>query len=516
MNPDLMCNIFLYLGSLKHILGSAVKFIGSAICPKNTKVSKIVKEELTALVLPLLFSKSAEFLGEIVGTAVDPTYAKTDAPLNSKLVELLAAETLKAICSAPLRAALKDSAHDTFIQESLNALLSILLSTTKDAKVPSCDFDGIFLNLLSSDTGKPKLLLSLLDLLMTTKDEKVLTKICDFLSTLLSHDMCEKDAKKFVSLLYQELKNFEELPQRIFSAEFLQVESVVEAVCKFFSSLITLAGKHQEHKIIPNLLSKTIEVVKNNVSRGKEENKKNHLSSFEHVLQVIIQMASMCDSEEGHAKLFQQMTEWLYDFTEDVETQMNAAIDASVKSSMSSTTVKKSGSTTSTTTEYSQEYPTLQAIMTIMEYMLDVGKTLQSVAAQNPSLISIGGKMGQNSFQRLLEREQTPGTATPPNEIEDTFDLCESEIGDADQGDDGEESGGDDSDDEGLNGRLCTYTVTQKEFMSQHWYHCHTCGMVDGVGVCSICARVCHKGHDVTYAKFGSFFCDVSFFYCFV
>lgn len=44
--------------------------------------------------------------------------------------------------------------------------------------------------------------------------------------------------------------------------------------------------------------------------------------------------------------------------------------------------------------------------------------------------------------------------------------------------------------------------------MSQHWYHCHTCGMVDGVGVCSVCAKVCHRGHDVTYAKFGSFFCD--------
>ncbi len=56
--------------------------------------------------------------------------------------------------------------------------------------------------------------------------------------------------------------------------------------------------------------------------------------------------------------------------------------------------------------------------------------------------------------------------------------------------------------------RLCTYILTQKEFMSQHWYHCYTCGMVDGVGVCSICARVCHRGHDVTYAKFGSFFCD--------
>lgn len=26
--------------------------------------------------------------------------------------------------------------------------------------------------------------------------------------------------------------------------------------------------------------------------------------------------------------------------------------------------------------------------------------------------------------------------------------------------------------------------------------------------MCSVCAKVCHKGHDVTYSKFGSFFCD--------
>jgi E3 ubiquitin-protein ligase UBR4 len=32
--------------------------------------------------------------------------------------------------------------------------------------------------------------------------------------------------------------------------------------------------------------------------------------------------------------------------------------------------------------------------------------------------------------------------------------------------------------------------------------------MVDRIGVCSICARVCHKGHDISYAKYGSFFCD--------
>lgn len=32
--------------------------------------------------------------------------------------------------------------------------------------------------------------------------------------------------------------------------------------------------------------------------------------------------------------------------------------------------------------------------------------------------------------------------------------------------------------------------------------------MVDGVGVCTVCAPVCHAGHDVTYSKHGSFFCD--------
>ena len=56
--------------------------------------------------------------------------------------------------------------------------------------------------------------------------------------------------------------------------------------------------------------------------------------------------------------------------------------------------------------------------------------------------------------------------------------------------------------------KLCTYTVTQTEFMNQHWYHCYSCSMHDSVGVCSVCAKLCHKHHDVTYAKFGSFYCD--------
>lgn len=56
--------------------------------------------------------------------------------------------------------------------------------------------------------------------------------------------------------------------------------------------------------------------------------------------------------------------------------------------------------------------------------------------------------------------------------------------------------------------KLCTFTTTAREYMNQHWYHCHTCKMVDGVGVCTVCALVCHRDHDVSYAKYGNFFCD--------
>uniref|UniRef100_A0A182YND8 Uncharacterized protein n=1 Tax=Anopheles stephensi TaxID=30069 RepID=A0A182YND8_ANOST len=65
-----------------------------------------------------------------------------------------------------------------------------------------------------------------------------------------------------------------------------------------------------------------------------------------------------------------------------------------------------------------------------------------------------------------------------------------------------------DSDEDSLGNKLCTFSITQKDFMNQHWYYCHTCKMVDGVGVCSVCARVCHKNHDISYAKYGNFFCD--------
>ncbi|XP_067624888.1 protein purity of essence isoform X2 [Eurosta solidaginis] len=94
---------------------------------------------------------------------------------------------------------------------------------------------------------------------------------------------------------------------------------------------------------------------------------------------------------------------------------------------------------------------------------------------------------------------------TPPWDDEMQTDL--EELMD-DMAMDEDDSFVEDSDEDSLNNKLCTFSQTQKEFMNQHWYHCHTCNMVNTVGVCSVCARVCHKGHDVSYAKYGNFFCD--------
>jgi hypothetical protein len=54
----------------------------------------------------------------------------------------------------------------------------------------------------------------------------------------------------------------------------------------------------------------------------------------------------------------------------------------------------------------------------------------------------------------------------------------------------------------------CTYTSTAGDFTDQHWYNCYTCGLVYDKGCCSLCAQICHKGHDVGYSRKSSFFCD--------
>ncbi len=53
----------------------------------------------------------------------------------------------------------------------------------------------------------------------------------------------------------------------------------------------------------------------------------------------------------------------------------------------------------------------------------------------------------------------------------------------------------------------CSF-VEKTGYHGQHWYNCYTCGLVWEKGCCTLCALVCHKGHDVSYSRYSSFFCD--------
>ena len=55
---------------------------------------------------------------------------------------------------------------------------------------------------------------------------------------------------------------------------------------------------------------------------------------------------------------------------------------------------------------------------------------------------------------------------------------------------------------------LCTFTTTGDQFVEQHWYFCYTCCLTGTEGVCTVCARRCHSGHDIAYSRHSRFFCD--------
>ncbi|XP_044524637.1 E3 ubiquitin-protein ligase UBR4 [Gracilinanus agilis] len=123
----------------------------------------------------------------------------------------------------------------------------------------------------------------------------------------------------------------------------------------------------------------------------------------------------------------------------------------------------------------------LECTCHIVSYLADVTNALSQGSSQGSSHLSVDGE------ERAIEVDS--------DWVEE---LAVEE----------EDSQAEDSDEDSLCNKLCTFTITQKEFMNQHWYHCHTCKMVDGVGVCTVCAKVCHKDHEISYAKYGSFFCD--------
>lgn len=175
---------------------------------------------------------------------------------------------------------------------------------------------------------------------------------------------------------------------------------------------------------------------------------------FTDLLQVMVTLADATQGK-GHSVLFASAVDWL-DIT---KAHVLEKLSADTKNSKASTAFEN--------------------VTSLLKYMVEL-------------LQGLGYSGGRQSGPFWSEDEST-------TEFDDYLDDL---VGDED------DSAVEDSDEDSLGNKLCTYSITQKEFINQHWYHCHSCKMLDGAGVCSVCARVCHKNHDISYAKYGNFFCD--------
>lgn len=172
-------------------------------------------------------------------------------------------------------------------------------------------------------------------------------------------------------------------------------------------------------------------------------------------------MSTLADagSDRGHVKLFKAATDWVELCKQQLMSKDTQLVD--------------------------KPFSYIEAGCCVLNYIADI------VTAVCPQQVHIQDRATSPPWEG----------ATPINDVNDSDWIDE-------LAHDDDDSATEDSDEDSLSNKLCTFTITQKEFTNQHWYHCHTCSMVDGAGVCTVCARVCHRGHDVTYAKYGNFFCD--------
>lgn len=119
---------------------------------------------------------------------------------------------------------------------------------------------------------------------------------------------------------------------------------------------------------------------------------------------------------------------------------------------------------------------------------------------------SVGSRKNSETF--ILSANQEGGSAS----LE-----CDATSVDEDEDDatsDGEVVSIDKDDEEDANSeralasKVCTFTSSGSNFMEQHWYFCYTCDLTVSKGCCSVCAKVCHRGHRVVYSRSSRFFCD--------
>uniref|UniRef100_A0A1D1Y594 Auxin transport protein BIG n=1 Tax=Anthurium amnicola TaxID=1678845 RepID=A0A1D1Y594_9ARAE len=133
-------------------------------------------------------------------------------------------------------------------------------------------------------------------------------------------------------------------------------------------------------------------------------------------------------------------------------------------------------------------------------------------------LSSCGSFEAESLASRQISRKNPESLIPPRNQETDSSNVdCDATSADEDDDDgtsDGELASVDkDEEDESnseraLASQVCTFTSSGSNFMEQHWYFCYTCDLTVSKGCCSVCAKVCHRGHRVVYSRSSRFFCD--------
>ncbi|KAL5723323.1 RING-type E3 ubiquitin transferase [Ranunculus cassubicifolius] len=134
-------------------------------------------------------------------------------------------------------------------------------------------------------------------------------------------------------------------------------------------------------------------------------------------------------------------------------------------------------------------------------------KHLLSDSLVDGSVVSRSAGSRKNTETLLLSANQEPTSAsldcdaTSMDEDEDDG-TSDGELASMDKDDE------EDNSEKALASKVCTFTSSGSNFMEQHWYFCYTCDLTVSKGCCSVCAKVCHRGHRVVYSRLSRFFCD--------
>uniref|UniRef100_W5MAW8 Ubiquitin protein ligase E3 component n-recognin 4 n=1 Tax=Lepisosteus oculatus TaxID=7918 RepID=W5MAW8_LEPOC len=434
--------------SLKHILLSLVRLTGDLIvwCPEDLNPSQVIRT-----LLPLLLETSMESVAEVSSTSLERILGPAESDeFLARVYDRLITGCYNIIAnhSDP------NSGLDESVLEECLQYLEKQLESSQARKAMEEFF---------TDSGE------LVQIMMATANENLSAKFCNrvlkFFTKLFQ--LAEKSPNPSLLRLCGSLAQLACVePARLQAwltrmtasapKESDQLETVQEnrQLLQLLTTYIVRDNSQVGEGVCTVLLNTLIPMATEMLSNGEG-------AGFPELMAVMATLAS-AGQGAGHLQLHRAAVDWLarckkYLTQKNVVEKVSANVTQGKHASM------------------------LECTCHIISYLADVMNALRQ-----------GG--GQGSSHLLVEGEERA--------IEVDSDWVEELAVEE------EDSQAEDSDEDSLCNKLCTFTITQKEFMNQHWYHCHTCKMVDGVGVCTVCAKVCHKDHEISYAKYGSFFCD--------